>query len=87
MSIFKKTLKGNNRTFKKRTNKPYGIKLKEKNKEVAFINNLSKFEHGHRPKFRHKAFAKAYVDQHKGKSRFTRAEITRLLDKIRRRMN
>jgi len=87
MSIFKKTLKGNNSTFKKRTNKPYGIKLKGKNKEIAFINNLYKFDHGHRPKFRHKAFAKAYVAQHKGKSRFTRAEITRLLDKIRRRMN
>lgn len=82
-----KKLKGNMRTYKKRMNKPFGIKLNGKNQEVEALNNLYKAKHTHIPKFRHKAFVNAYVDQHKGKSRFTRAEITRLLDKIRRSMN
>jgi len=94
-----KKLKGNMRTYKKRMSKPFGIKLNGKNQEVEAFNNLYKAEHTRIPKFRHKAFVNAHVDQRRGTGRWEksvnptnpghklplviRAEANRL-DKIRR---
>lgn len=87
-----KKLKGNMRTYKKRMSKPFGIKLNGKNQEVEALNNLYKVKHAHIPKFRHKAFVNARVDQrpinpnklgHKLPPLVLRAEANQL-DKIRR---
>lgn len=86
-----KKLKGNMRTYKKRMSKPFGIKLNGKNQEVEALNNLYKVKHTHIPKFRHKAFVNARVDQRPVNPNklghklplVLRAEANRL-DKIRR---